>query len=312
MIASMTAFGQGKFAAPCGIVSVEIKTVNSRYLDVLFRMPDEMRLAEQPIRERLAKGLTRGKIEVRVSFARPNADTEQQLSEVAMQRIASQLAQIRTVLPDTESPRFNEIVNLAGGQQTQTEPEEWAQACMAALEPALAQLVEGRQREGSRLALAMLETSKQVSAIVSEVETLMPVLLSTQRDKLAQKLKDTLHNAFPNGFTHITGAELSERISSESSLFALRIDVAEELARLKSHLTELEYLLAGQSDPKAKQKTSPTQVASVGKRLDFLFQEMNREANTLGSKAGSLEMTRAAMDLKLLIEQMREQAMNLE
>ena len=312
MIASMTAFGQGKFAAPCGIVSVEIKTVNSRYLDVLFRMPDEMRLAEQPIRERLAKGLTRGKIEVRVSFARPNADTEQQLSEVAMQRIASQLAQIRTVLPDTESPRFNEIVNLAGGQQTQTEPEEWAQACMAALEPALAQLVEGRQREGSRLALAMLETSKQVSAIVSEVETLMPVLLSTQRDKLAQKLKDTLHNAFPNGFTHITGAELSERISSESSLFALRIDVAEELARLKSHLTELEYLLSGQSDSKAKQKSSPTQVASVGKRLDFLFQEMNREANTLGSKAGSLEMTRAAMDLKLLIEQMREQAMNLE
>ncbi len=312
MIASMTAFGQGKFAAPCGIVSVEIKTVNSRYLDVLFRMPDEMRLAEQPIRERLAKGLTRGKIEVRVSFARPAVDTEQQLSEAAMQRIAAQLAQIRTVLPDTESPRFNEIVNFAGGQQTQTEPEEWAQACMTALEPALAQLLEGRQREGSRLALAMLETSKQVSAIVSEVETLMPVLLATQRDKLAQKLKDTLHNAFPNGFTHISGAELSERIASESSLFALRIDVAEELARLKSHLTELEYLLSGQSDPKAKQKSSPTQVASVGKRLDFLFQEMNREANTLGSKAGSLEMTRAAMDLKLLIEQMREQAMNLE
>jgi uncharacterized protein (TIGR00255 family) len=312
MIASMTAFGQGKFAAPCGIVSVEIKTVNSRYLDVLFRMPDEMRLAEQPIRERLAKGLTRGKIEVRVSFARPAVDTEQQLSEAAMQRIAAQLAQIRTVLPDTESPRFNEIVNFAGGQQTQTEPEEWAQACMTALEPALAQLLEGRQREGSRLALAMLETSKQVSAIVSDVETLMPVLLATQRDKLAQKLKDTLHNAFPNGFTHISGAELSERIASESSLFALRIDVAEELARLKSHLTELEYLLSGQSDPKAKQKSSPTQVASVGKRLDFLFQEMNREANTLGSKAGSLEMTRAAMDLKLLIEQMREQAMNLE
>ncbi len=312
MIASMTAFGQGKFAASCGIVSVEIKAVNSRYLDVLFRMPDEMRLAEQPIRERLAKGLTRGKIEVRVSYARPVVETEQQLSEAAMQRLATQLAHIRTILPDTESPRFNEIINLAGGQQTQTEPEEWAQACMAALEPALAQLLEGRQREGARLALAMLETAKQVSAIVSEVETLMPVLLATQRDKLAQKLKDTLHNAFPNGFTHISGAELSERIASESSLFALRIDVAEELARLKSHLTELEYLLSGHSDTKAKQKANSAQAASVGKRLDFLFQEMNREANTLGSKAGSLEMTRAAMDLKLLIEQMREQAMNLE
>lgn len=312
MIASMTAFGQGKFTAICGIISVEIKAVNSRYLDVLFRMPDEMRLAEQPIRERLAKGLVRGKIEVRASFTRPALETEQQLSDAAMQRVAGQLAYIRTILPDTESPRFNEIINFAGGQQTQTEPEEWAQACMAALEPALAQLLEGRQREGARLALAMLETAKQVSTIVNEVETLMPVLLATQRDKLAQKLKDTLHNAFPNGFTHISGAELSERIASESSLFALRIDVAEELARLKSHLAELEYLLSGQKDPQMKQETSTALAASVGKRLDFLFQEMNREANTLGSKAGSLEMTRAAMNLKLLIEQMREQAMNLE
>jgi uncharacterized protein (TIGR00255 family) len=312
MIASMTAFGQGKFTAQCGVISVEIKAVNSRYLDVLFRMPDEMRLAEQPIRERLAKGLVRGKIEVRASFTRPPAESEQQLSDTAMQRVAAQLAHIRTILPDTESPRFHDIINLAGGQQTQTEPEEWAQACLAALEPALAQLLEGRQREGARLALAMLETAQQVSAIVSEVESLIPVLLATQRDKLAQKLKDTLQNAFPNGFTHISGAELFERIASESSLFALRIDVAEELARLKSHLSELKFLLSATDETHAKQKASTKPAASVGKRLDFLFQEMNREANTLGSKAGSLEMTRAAMNLKLLIEQMREQAMNLE
>jgi uncharacterized protein (TIGR00255 family) len=312
MIASMTAFGQGKFTAQCGVISVEIKAVNSRYLDVLFRMPDEMRLAEQPIRERLAKGLVRGKIEVRASFTRPPTESEQQLSDTAMQRVAAQLAHIRTILPNTESPRFHDIINLAGGQQTQTEPEEWAQACLAALEPALAQLLEGRQREGARLALAMLETAQQVSAIVSEVEALMPVLLATQRDKLAQKLKDTLQNAFPNGFTHISGAELSERIASESSLFALRIDVAEELARLKSHLSELKFLLSATDETHAKQKASTKPAASVGKRLDFLFQEMNREANTLGSKAGSLEMTRAAMNLKLLIEQMREQAMNLE
>lgn len=315
MIASMTAFGQGKFTASCGVISVEIRAVNSRYLDVLFRMPDEMRLAEQPIRERLAKGLTRGKIEVCASFSRPATETEQQLSDAAMQRVAAQLAHIRTTLPDTESPRFNEIINLASGQQTQTEPEEWALACLSALEPALAQLLEGRQREGARLALTMLDTAKQVSTIVDEVETLMPVLLATQRDKLAQKLRDTLNNAFPNGFTHISGAELSERIASESSLFALRIDVAEELARLKSHLTELEFLLSGQSgkqSEQSKQKSSTVSATSVGKRLDFLFQEMNREANTLGSKAGSLEMTRAAMNLKLLIEQMREQAMNLE
>ncbi len=313
MIASMTAFGQGKITADCGVVTIEIKTVNSRYLDVLFRLPDEMRMAEQPIRDRLSKTLARGKIEVRASFTRPAASNEQTLNEEAMQRIATQLAQIQKILPHTESPRFNEIVGLAGGQHSHTEPEEWAQACLTALEPALAQLIEGRQREGARLAQSMLETAAEVTAILTEVEQHLPLLLTTQRDKLAQKLKDTLQNAFPNGFTHISGTELSERIASEASLFALRIDVAEELTRLKSHLTELEFLLSNQATSSTKQnKANATQPGSAGKRLDFLFQEMNREANTLGSKAGSLEMTRAAIDLKLLIEQMREQAMNIE
>jgi uncharacterized protein (TIGR00255 family) len=172
-------------------------------------------------------------------------------------------------------------------------------------------LVEGRIREGARLAQTMLDTAHDVRAIVDLVESQMPMLLQTQRDKLASKLKETIQNAFPGGFVHITGAELSERITSESSLFALRIDVAEELARLKSHLTELEFLLNTDS-AHGKQKSTAKNTGSTGKRLDFLFQEMNREANTLGSKAGSLDMTRAAMDLKLLIEQMREQAMNIE
>jgi len=313
MIASMTAFGQGKITADCGAVTIEIKTVNSRYLDVLFRLPDEMRLAEQPIRDRLSKTLARGKIEVRASFTRPAASNEQTLNEEAMQRIATQLAQIQKILPHTESPRFNEIVGLAGGQQTRIEPEDWAQACLTALEPALAQLIEGRQREGARLAQSMLETAAEVTAILTDVEKHLPLLLITQRDKLAQKLKDTIQSAFPSGFTHISGAELSERIACEASLFALRIDVAEELTRLKSHLTELEFLLSNQAKSSTKQnKANATQPGSAGKRLDFLFQEMNREANTLGSKAGSLEMTLAAIDLKLLIEQMREQAMNIE
>ena len=321
MIASMTAFGQGKMTAEFGLVTLEIKTVNSRYLDLLFRMPDEMRMAEQPIRERLSASLARGKVEIRASFTRPGGSQDQPLSETSMQRLATQLAQVRKILPDTESPRFHEVLNLAAGAQTQTEPEEWAQACLNALEPALAQLLDGRNREGARLAQMMLGTAKQVASIVAEVETNMPVLLATQRDKLAQKLKETIHNAFPTGFSHITGAELSERIASESSLFALRIDVAEELARLKSHLSELEFLLSETTTvaTKPKKGVKPTsaklssvQTGSAGKRLDFLFQEMNREANTLGSKAGSLEMTRAAIDLKLLIEQMREQAMNIE
>lgn len=311
MTASMTAFGNGKVVGDYGSVSIEIKTVNSRYLDVQFRMPDELRLAEQPIRERLAKSLTRGKVEIRASFSRAIAPAEQRLSETSLSRIGEQLELVRRVLPETQAPRLSEILSWSDQQSSSVEPEVWAQACMAALTPALEQLLDGRLREGARLAQTMLDTAKDVRAIVDLVETQMPVLLQMQRDKLATKLKETLHNTFPNGFTHITGTELSERIASESSLFALRIDVAEELARLKSHLTELEFLLCKDSTPD-QHLSSVKNAGSTGKRLDFLFQEMNREANTLGSKAGSLDMTRAAMDLKLLIEQMREQAMNIE
>ncbi|NDY81969.1 YicC family protein [Orrella sp. NBD-18] len=308
MTASMTAFGQGKATMDFGSVTVELKSVNSRYLDIQFRMPDELRFAEQPMRDRISKSLARGKVEVRASFARNVPALEQRLTEQALTNIADQLSHVRRYLPETNSPQLPEIISLASDQQqTAIDPQLWANACMQALEPALVQLTEARLREGSRLAMAMLETSKQVCEIVIMVESHLPELLQQQREKLSNKLRETIQNAFPSGFTHISGAELSERIAGESSLFSLRIDVAEELARLKSHLSELEFLLSEQ-----KTKSTGKNSGSTGKRLDFLFQEMNREANTLGSKAGSLEMTRAAMDLKLLIEQMREQAMNIE
>lgn len=308
MTASMTAFGLGKVTQDFGSVSVELKSVNSRYLDIQFRMPDELRLAEQSIRDRLTKSLARGKVEVRASFARNQPALEQRLNPQALTHVAEQLGYIRQYLPETESPRLTEILNLTSEQQqSNIDPQLWATASLQALDAALEQLTEGRLREGERLSQTMLDTASQVRVIVDLVESHMPVLLQQQKDKLATKLKETIQNAFPAGFNHISGAELTERIANEASLFSLRIDVAEELARLKSHLTELEYLLsANQSNSQKKSN------GSAGKRLDFLFQEMNREANTLGSKAGSLEMTRAAMDLKLLIEQMREQAMNIE
>ncbi|EWM43578.1 hypothetical protein D556_3641 [Bordetella holmesii 41130] len=155
----------------------------------------------------------------------------------------------------------------------------------------------------------MRDCADGVGRIVELVESHLPQLLADHRDKLATKLRESLEAAFPGGFAHISGAELTERVAQEAGLFAMRIDVAEELARLRSHLEELRHLFsegAGKASGKGSAK------GSAGKRLDFLFQEMNREANTLGSKAGSLEVTRAAMDLKLLIEQMREQAQNIE
>ena len=308
----MTAFGSGKVTLEIGTVSVEIRSVNSRFLDLQFRIPDELRLAEQPIRERLTRSIGRGKVEVRASFARAQSTGDQRLTESALQRVAQQLDAARKVLPQTESPRLFELLGWPDAQAAAVDPEVWAQACLQAFEPALAQLTEGRLREGERLAAAMLTTSGQMQEIVLEVESHMPALLATQRDKLAQKLRETVSSAFPGGFTHISGAELSERIASESSLFALRIDVAEELARLRSHIVELEFLLSGKKREGGGRGPGGKDPGSVGKRLDFLFQEMNREANTLGSKAASMDMTRSAMDLKLLIEQMREQAQNIE
>ena len=309
MIYSMTAFGGGKSEQSFGSVTVELRSVNSRFLDIQFRLPDELRLVEQPIKERLTAELSRGKIEVRAHFNRAQSQVKNEISSDGLQLVSQQLERVRKFLPETSSPSLTEILSLLNSQQPQTDPELWMSACQDALTVALTELLEGRRREGQRLALAMLELASQIGQIVNDVAQKMPELIASQKERLAQKLRETLQNAFPAGFTHISGAELSERLASESSLFALRIDVAEELTRLKSHLTELEFLLTERRDSDLKKSASR---GSPGKRLDFLFQEMNREANTLGSKAGSLEMSKAAIDLKLLIEQLKEQAMNIE
>jgi uncharacterized protein (TIGR00255 family) len=309
MINSMTAFGIGKSEQSFGSVTVELRSVNSRFLDIQFRLPDELRMAEQPMKERISIALSRGKIDVRAHFSRAQTTVQTEISEDALLLVSKQLVQVRKVLPETASPSLSEMLSWMSAQHSTIDPLVWMGACQEALAEALSELLSGRQREGHRLSLAMLDTATQIAEIVAAVEQQMPLLVATQKERLAQKLRETLQNAFPSGFSHISGPELTERLASESSLFALRIDVAEELTRLKSHLTE--FLLKEAPESAGKQKGLGAR-GSIGKRLDFLFQEMNREANTLGSKAGSLEMSKAAIDLKLLIEQMKEQAMNIE
>jgi uncharacterized protein (TIGR00255 family) len=311
MIKSMTAFGSGKSEQSFGSVTVELRSVNSRFLDIQFRLPDELRMAEQPMKERISTELARGKIDVRAHFSRAQTSEETDISDEALLLVSKQLEKVRKILPETASPSLSEMLSWMSAQHPQVDPLLWMGACQEALTAALSELLSGRQREGHRLSLAMLDTATQIGQIVAAVEQQMPLLIATQKERLAQKLRETIQNAFPSGFSHISGPELSERLASESSLFALRIDVAEELTRLKSHLTELEFLLKDSPKSTDKQKGHSVR-GSAGKRLDFLFQEMNREANTLGSKAGSLEMSKAAIDLKLLIEQMKEQAMNIE
>jgi len=305
MICSMTAFGSAQTRLGSITLAMELRSVNSRFLDLHFRLPDELRQTEAPLRELLTGALARGKIEVRASFARDANDDVTRLDPASLHRIQEQLHVVRSVLPDTPAPRLTEILNWPGLRGSDPDSHTWTQTCLAAARQALTQMQAARQREGQRLADMMRTIASQITVIVDGVEAALPPLLADHRDRLAAKLRDALESAFPGGFAHISGAELSERLAQEGALFALRIDVAEELSRLRSHLTELDHLLAHDA-PSAKRG------GSVGKRLDFLFQEMNREANTLGSKAGSVDVTRAAIDLKLLIEQMREQAQNLE
>ena len=310
MIRSMTAFGSAKAETEHGTLTVEIRSVNSRFLDLNFRLPEELRMLETTLRELVGKTISRGKVDIRANYARRAVQDSAALDPATMARVAELLSAARAVIPDVQAPRLNELLAGANGNGDPLDPDVWNAMATQAGGKALADLQAAREREGLRLAQTMSDCARGMNHIVEDVETSLPVILEEHQQKLGQRLKDALLAASPEGFALISGEELSARIAQETSLFSLRIDVAEELARLRSHIAELAHILTGEAarQPEASARKS----GSAGKRLDFLFQEMNREANTLGSKAGALSMTRAAIDLKLLIEQMREQAQNIE
>lgn len=307
MIRSMTAFGSAKAETGHGSLTIEIRSVNSRFLDLNFRLPEELRMLETPLRELISREIARGKVDVRASYARKATQDAAVLDVAALSRVAELLAAARETIPDVQPPRLVDLLAGANGNEP-LDPDAWAAMAGDAGTRALADLQSTREREGRRLGEMMVECAQSMGRIVQEVEASLPVILEEHQQKLAQRLRDALLAASPEGFALISGEELSARISQEASLYSLRIDVAEELSRLRSHIAELEHILTAPAGQPARAGKG----GSAGKRLDFLFQEMNREANTLGSKAGALSMTRAAIDMKLLIEQMREQAQNIE
>jgi len=309
MIRSMTAFGSARVESEHGSLGIELRTVNNRYLDVSLRLPEELRFAEGAIRELLGQSVARGKVDVRVSYAKTQEARADAMDPDRLAQIAQQLLQARKLIPDLRAPRLTDILSGSGtAENGAMDPQTWAPMCQQACSQALIELQAAREREGQRLAAMMLECAADISRIVDQVQADLPAIQAEHKEKINARLRDALMAASPEGFASIGGAELSARISQESTLFSLRIDVAEELSRLRSHIAELNHILQDQ-DAGGHAKTRK---GSAGKRLDFLFQEMNREANTLGSKAAALSVTRAAIDLKLLIEQMREQAQNLE
>jgi uncharacterized protein (TIGR00255 family) len=287
---------------------IEIRSVNSRYLDLQFKLPDELRQAEMPLRELISQHLSRGKVEIRANYTRAKTPSMQHYTATLLHQIESTYQHIKQHIPSVSAPTLTDITQWPDPDRQQADISLWTPLCVAATQIALTQLTEVSNREGQRLATIIAEQAQQMHSVVTDLRTRLPALLQAQNDRIATRLRDAIMQAFPDGLTHISGQEISQRLATEASLLALKADVAEELDRLATHLKELDSIVS----VAVQSKRANAKRMAVGKRLDFLFQEMNREANTLGSKSVNGDMTKAAMDLKLLIEQMREQIQNIE
>ena len=288
MICSMTGYAVKTRDIERGTLQLELKSVNSRYLDFHFRISDDLRALEMPLRELLASRIARGKVECRLSFNAAAARPEQmQLNGDLLATLKSLSAKVRAEVPEAAPLTVNEMLRWPGmfGEQS-VDFAALGPEVMAVAREVLEDFSATRGREGAKLANMILERVAGMRAIVQRVAPRIPEAQALFTDKLRQRLTDALGNAS------------DDRILQEVAVFATRIDVAEELSRLTTHLDEVERVLK--------------QGGACGKRLDFLMQELNREANTLGSKSALTEVSQASMDLKLLIEQMREQIQNLE
>jgi len=276
-------------------LGLEIRSVNSRFLDLGFRMPDELRMHEAALRDLVSAQLKRGKVEVRVHLEADQHAGLTQPDAALLGQLSQWQTQVQAVLPQARGLSVADILKLS--VQPQANPQDLGPALLQLAQDALASLLQARSREGQRLGQHLLEQVGQLQTLVAKALPLMPTLVAQQR----QRFLDRWHEALGLGQESANADQAQDRALSEATAFAIRIDVAEELTRLGAHLAEITQCL---NHPPAKE--------GVGKRLDFLIQELHREANTLGSKSAALEMTRVGVDMKVLIEQMREQVQNLE
>ena len=279
-------------------LSLEPRSVNARFLDLTFKIPDEMRALELPLRERLSGTLQRGKLECRLSYQRrAGADRRPRLDRALLAQLALIADEVRTIVPGASPLTVAELLRWPGVMgEDRFEPQAMGAEVLSMADAALQDFVASRAREGEQLARVIGERIDAIERIVASVTQTAPGLLTCFEDRLTERLKSVLVQSSEGSAVPVE--ETFARVRQEITAYGLRIDVAEELSRLSAHAVEVRRVLRNGGP--------------VGKRLDFLMQELNREANTLGSKAAALEFSASAMELKLLIEQIREQVQNLE
>jgi len=288
MITSMTGFAAYSFNLDHTSVNIDLRSVNQRYLELHFRLADEFRALEPQLRELIQQRLARGKVECRIGLVLlPAASVDNGLSPPILERLAHWQTDILQRLPGSAPLSVNEILRWPGAVQTGALSQETlTEAVLAGVRAALDELAESRRREGAKLRQHILDRLAAAEAQVAGLQPLLPALGAAQRNKLAERLREAL------------GEAGHERLAQEVALAAQKADIDEELSRLATHFSEVRRVL--------------DQAGAVGKRLDFLMQELHREANTLGSKSVAVETSRVSLELKVLIEQMREQIQNIE
>ena len=279
--------------SPTSQIGLEIRAVNSRFLDLSFKLPDELRQYEPALRELLVGRLKRGKVEVRMALDTGSRHLMPEPSVRLLQRLNNVQDSVMAWLPKAGALSVADVIRLAASEQAPLVTLGLADILPLA-EQALAALLASRQREGDRLAVMLLERIGQLRLLAAQAVPLVPQLVAQQRQRFMERWTE----AMALGDSAVLPEAAQDRALSEATAFAIRIDVAEEITRLNSHLDELDRLIRKGGE--------------IGKRLDFLIQELHREANTMGSKSAALELTHISVDMKVLIEQMREQVQNIE
>ena len=288
MIASMTGFARREISGAWGALVCELRSVNHRFLESGFRLPDELRASEGELRQRLARDLKRGKVDCSITFRRPQgAETALEVDPAALERLLMSVRDISRTMPGNHTVSVLDVLRWPGVlRDEKSDTEELLAAAHALFGGTIEDLVAARAREGERLRELLEQRCGGLETLVANVRARLPEVHTRVRARLNERLAELKANVD------------QERLEQELAILLQRLDVDEELDRLSGHIVEIRRVING-SEP-------------AGRRLDFLMQELNREANTLSSKSQDLETTRTAVDMKVIIEQMREQVQNVE